>query len=157
IRKIDRVTNIITTVAGSAGDGIPATASVLLLPRGVVKDSAGNVFVADQANHRIRKIDAVTKLISTIAGTGFGGFSGDGGPATAATLLLPEGVSVDAAGNLYIADSGHDRIRRVDRTTNIITTVAGSASNFLGDGGLATDAMLFDPIGIAFDSAANLY
>jgi sugar lactone lactonase YvrE len=158
IRMVDRITNTITTAAGSAGDGIPATATVLLLPRGIARDSAGNVFVADQGNHRIRKIDAATKLISTIAGTGSGGFSGDGGPATAARIFSPFGLAIDASGNLYFCDDDNYRIRRIDAGSGIITTVAGNGLNdFSGDGGPATLAALGETSGVAVDASGNLY
>ncbi len=157
IRKVTGGT--ITTVAGNgnasfSGDGGPATSASLNVPYGVAVDSAGNLYIADFQNNRIRKVSGGT--ITTVAGNGVVGFSGDGEPATSALLNYPEGVAVDSAGDLYIADSGNNRIRKVSGGT--ITTVAGNgAPAFSGDGGLATSASLDDPVGVAFDSAGNLY
>ncbi|HEV7427053.1 MAG TPA: hypothetical protein VGQ46_11855 [Thermoanaerobaculia bacterium] len=134
IRKIDRSTNVITTVAGGPGDNLPTTAAVLLGPRDVALDTAGNVYIADQATHRIRRVDAVTRVLTTVAGTGTGGFSGDGGPATAAKLYSPFGVTIDARNNIYVADDDNYRVRRVDGVTGTITTLAGNGTNgFSGD------------------------
>jgi len=142
--------------SGFSGDGGPATTAQLRLPDGVTVDSAGNLYIADKENNRIRKITNAG-IISTVAGNGTRGFSGDGGPATAAQLYNPTGVAIDSAGNLYIADPVVDRIRKVT-TTGIISTVAGNRTRgFSGDGGLATAAQLFLPTGVAVDSAGNLY
>ena len=163
IRKVDAATGIITTVAGSggfgfSGDGGPATAAELRLPDGVAVDSAGNLIIADTFNHRIRMVDAATRIVVTVAGTGQRGSFGDGGAATAAELDRPRGVTVDSAGNLIIADTFNDRIRRVDAATGIITTVAGSGGfGFSGDGGPATAANLGCPFGVAVDAAGNLF
>ncbi len=149
---------IITTVAGSAlkGDGGAATAASLANPAGVVVDGSGNLYIADQQNHRIRKV-ATNGIISTIAGTGSYGFSGDGGAATAATLASPAGVALDGMGNLYIADSQNHRIRKV-ATKGIITTVAGRGiAGYGGDGAAATAANLNNPVGVAVDGMGNLY
>ena len=167
IRKVDAA-GIITTVAGSGGTGEggygfggdrgPATEAQLAHPRGVAVDGAGNFYIADTYNNRIRKVDAAG-IITTIAGTGEGGYSfgGDGRAATEAQLAEPSGVAVDGAGNLYIADTGNDRIRMVD-PAGIITTVAGSGeSGFGGDGGQAVQAQLAHPRGVAADAAGNLY
>jgi len=160
IRRVDSGTGVITTVAGSgtagySGDGGPATAAQLDTPEGVAVDIAGNLYIADSNNNRIRRVDGTTGIITTITGNGTWGFSGDGGLATAATLGTSRGIAVDAAGNLYIADSSNGRIRRVDATTGIITTVAGGGFN--GDGALATTAQLQWPAGVAVDAAGNLY
>ena len=143
---------------GFSGDGGPATAARLSSPRGVAADGAGNIYIADSGNHRIRKVDAAG-VISTVAGNGVDGFSGDGGPATAAELRWPGDVAVDGAGNIYIAGISNNRIRKVDASTGIITTIAGNGRNsgFSGDGGPATAAQLAFPVGIAADAAGNLY
>ena len=151
----------ISTVAGNgtygfSGDGGAATAAQFLFPNGVATDAAGNLYIADFGNHRIRKVSA-NGIITTIAGTGTYGFSGDGGVATSAQLYEPSGVATDAAGNLYIADFGNNRIRKVS-DNGIITTIAGTGtSGFSGDGGVATSAELNFPIGVATDAAGNLY
>jgi hypothetical protein len=170
IRKITAATGIITTVAGTgtagyAGDGLAATAAELNGPWGVTVDAGGNLYVADTANQRIRRVDAVTGIITTVAGNGDpsgsgdgkGTYSGDGGQATLAGLSLPYSVAFDAAGNMFIADSANNRVRKVD-TSGIITTYAGSANNgYEGDGGAATAAWLHLPSGVALDAAGNLY
>ena len=165
IHKMDAATGNISIVAGTAvldggfgGDGGPATSAMLSHPKDVAWDTAGNLYIADTYNHRIRKVDASTGIISTVAGTGTEGFGGDGGPATSAMLDDPEGIAFDGAGNLHIADEGNYRIRKVDASTGIISTVAGTGTEgFGGDGGPATSAMLGQPGGITFDGAGNLY
>ena len=165
IRKVDS-SGIITTVAGPGrrgarviGDGGPATAARLWDPTRVAVDGAGNLYIADRINQRIRKVDS-SGIITTVAGTGetaFGGYGGDGGPAAQARLSNPYGVAADSAGNLYIADSGNRRIRKVD-SSGIITTVAGTGGyGDGGDGGPAVQARLSEPYGVATDSAGNLY
>jgi sugar lactone lactonase YvrE len=162
IRRVDGTTGIITTVAGNgtygfSGDGGAATSASLSSPVGVAVDAAGNLLVADIGNNRIRRVDGTTGIITTVAGNGTSGFSGDGGPATSASLRAPDGVAVDAAGNLLIADTSNQRIRRVDGTTGIITTVAGNGTyGFSGDGGAATSASLNSPVGVAVDAAGSL-
>ncbi len=149
---------IITTVAGSAlkGDGRAATAANLANPASVVLDGSGNLYIADQQNHRIRKV-AASGIITTVAGTGSYGFSGDGGAATAANLANPAGVALDASGNLYIADSQNHRIRKVT-TSGIISTVAGTGTaGYNGDGVAATTANLNNPVGVTVDGSGNLY
>jgi sugar lactone lactonase YvrE len=139
--------------SGFSGDGGSATSAQLNGPTGVAVDDAGSLYVADTGNFRVRKISP-SGMITTIAGTGVQGYSGDGGPATRAQLAVPVGVKVDGAGNVYIADGAS--IRRVS-TDGIITTVAGTGTlGYAGDGGPATAAQL-DSWGMAFDRAGNLY
>jgi uncharacterized protein (TIGR03437 family) len=157
IRKI--AGGVITTVAGSgtagyAGDGGPATGAKLNQPMGIAIDSAGDLYIADFSNNRIRKVS--NGVITTVAGTGQSGFSGDGGPATSAQLNSPLGLAVDRAGDLYIADYGNHRIRKV--SSGVITTVAGNGTQGgSGDGGPATGAALNSPWAVAVDPAGDLY
>jgi sugar lactone lactonase YvrE len=142
---------------GFAGDGGPATAAQLNEPVGVAVDPAGNLYIAERENHRIRKVTP-GGVISTYAGTGTQGFSGDGGPATAAQLLGPGGVALDPAGNFYIADRNNDRIRRVTPGGTIATYAGSGSLGFAGDGGPATAARLNMSLGgVALDSSGNLY
>src|SRR5437870_1593396 len=154
---------VISTIAGngtnaSTGDGGPAT-SASLRPNGIARDNTGNIYVSDLAGNVIRKINTVG-IISTVAGNGKIIFGGDGGPATSAALQLStnhDGIAVDNAGNLYIADYGGNRVRKVD-TSGIIRTVAGGGPlGFGGDGGAATSASLQHPSGVAVDSAGNIF
>ena len=158
--RIRKVSNgIITTVAGNgtfgfSGDNGAATAAQLSNPVGVAVDSAGNLYIADTANNRIRKVS--NGVITTVAGNGFAGFSGDNGNATTAQLNLPSGLAVDAAGNLYIGDRANQRVRKV--SNGVITTVAGNGiQGFSGDNGLAISAQFASPAGVAVDSSGNLY
>ncbi|MFE9455543.1 RICIN domain-containing protein [Streptomyces californicus] len=160
IRKIT-TDGKITTVAGTGaagfkGDGGPAAAAQLKNPRGVAMDSAGDLYVADCDNHRIRKITTDGK-ITTVAGTGAAGFKGDGGPATAAQLNLPYSVAVDSAGILYIAEFQNHRIRRVAVDGKISTVAGTGVAGFGGDGGPAVSAKLNYPNAVAVDSAGVLY
>ncbi len=159
IRMVGTDDNISTVAGGgSGGDGGAATAARLGRPRGVAVDGSGNVYIADTDNHRIRKVDADTDFISTVAGSRYGGDSGDGGAATAAQLSYPYGVAVDGSGNLYIADTNNSRIRKVDAATNKISTVAGDGTyGFDGDGGPAVAAQLWTPYDVAVDGDGNLY
>ena len=171
VRKIDAHTAVITTVAGSGrygfgGDGWPALGARLDSPQGVAVDTRGNLYVADSKNNRVRKIDASTGVITTLAGTGertsYSAGLGDGGPATEATFHEPSGVAVDATGNLYVADSKNNRVRKIDAFTGVIATLAGtgertSYSAGLGDGGPATEATFHEPSGVAVDATGNLY
>jgi uncharacterized protein (TIGR03437 family) len=156
--RIRKVTNgVITTVAGNgtqsfSGDNGPATSARLYGSHAVAAGPDGSVYIADSSNNRIRKV--ANSVITTVAGTGTAGFSGDNGPAISAQLTDPEGVAVDSAGNLYIADTGYSRVRKV--ANGVITTVAGGGAT-LGDNGPATSAQLYSPKGVAVDSAGNLY
>lgn len=163
IRRVDALTGIITTVAGTgipaySGDGGPALLAAVSNPAGIAMDGAGNLYFADSGNHVVRKIDAFSGVIMTVAGTGAQGFAGDGAAAIAARLSLPEAVTLDGAGNLYISDSGNNVVRRVDVATGVIRTVAGTGSEgFSGDGGAATSAQLHTPWGIALAVDGALY
>ena len=120
-------------------------------------DGSGHLFIADFSNVVVREVDLTTGVITTVTGNGHQGYSGDGGPATAAELGGPEGVAVDASGDLFIADTGNSAIREVDHATGVITTVAGDGfQNYSGDGGPATAAELHFPNGVAVDSSGNL-
>ncbi len=150
-------TGIYSTVAGSGttgfnGDGIAAI-TANMEPWGIAMDKHGNLFIADRSNQRIRMVNT-SGIISTVAGTGSPGFSGNNGPATSAQINNPLGVAVDTSDNLYIIDNGNARIRKV--SAGIITTAAGGGSS-LGDGGVATLAQLTYPRGIAVDVSGNLY
>jgi DNA-binding beta-propeller fold protein YncE len=144
---------------GFAGDGGPAHAALLNGPFDIAFDSAGNLYFSDTFNNRIRSVAAGSGIITTIAGNGDKGYSGDGGPATAAALAEPYGIVVDRAGNLYIADRLNRRVRRIDAATGIITTLAGTGdAAYSGDGGLAAEAGLAEPNGLAFDPGeSSLY
>jgi sugar lactone lactonase YvrE len=163
VRRVDAKTGIITTVAGNgmagfSGDGGLATSSQLNNLNDVASDAAGNLFLADNSNQRVRRVGVKTGIITTIAGNGTAGFSGDSGPATGAELNFPSGVAVDAGGNLFVADSSNSRVRRVDFTTGIITTVAGNGTfGSGGDGGPAVNAQLGFPNGVSFDALGNLF
>jgi len=160
VRKIE-TNGIISTVAGNgdkdySGDGEQATDAQLNCPYGVAVDGAGNIYIADRFNSRIRKVD-INGIISTVAGNGNWGYSGDGGQAINARLSSPYGVTVDEEGNIYIADRGNNCIRKVD-SNGIISTVAGNGNwGYYGDGGQATFAKLKLPNGVAIDGVGNLY
>ncbi len=161
VRRVDVATGVISTFAGNgtaalSGDGGPAVSAGLASPADVAVDSAGNVYIADSNDAAIRKVDMVGK-ISTVAGNGTNGFGGDGGPASAAKLAFPEGVTLDGRGNLYIGDTANNRIRKVD-TAGIISTFAGNGTHgFGGDGGPATAASLSSPTALGFDADENLF
>jgi trimeric autotransporter adhesin len=171
IRKVSMSTGIITTVAGNgaepgssngtfSGDGGPALLAGMSHPNGVAIDGAGNLYIADTVNQRIRMVSAATGVITTIAGVGTHGYSGDGGPATQAELYNPEGLAVDSSGNIYVAEQANDVIRKVTAATGIISTIAGKPNPeeiFSGDGGLATLANFSAPTDVALDSAGNVY
>ncbi len=163
IRKVAAGTGVISTVAGTgvggfSGEGGPATSARVNGPSGMAVDTAGNVYFADYYNQRVRKITVATGILSTVAGNGVPGFLGDGGAATAAELYYPTAVAVDGAGNLYIADSNNNRIRKVTAGTSFITTIAGNGTAGIGgDGGLGPLAQLNNPQGVAVDAAGNVY
>ncbi|HSQ55572.1 MAG TPA: hypothetical protein VLM40_07485 [Gemmata sp.] len=154
----------IATVAGTgergfAGDGGPATKAKLDQPFDVAFDRSGNLYFSDTNNHRVRRVDAKSGFISTVAGNGKKGFAGDGGKAALAEINEPYGLALDEAGNLYIVDRLNYCIRRVDLQTGVIHTVAGTGgkSGFAGDGGPATKALLVEPNGICLDGKGKLY
>jgi sugar lactone lactonase YvrE len=161
VRKVDAGTGIITTVAGnghpgSSGDGGLATEAQLNGCVALAVDSAGNLFIADNNDNRVRRVDAGTGIITTVAGTGKAGFSGDGGKATDARLNAPQGLAVDSAGTLFVADNANSRVRKVS-PDGIITTVAGNGkTRCAGDGGLATETGLKSPNSLAIDTVGNL-
>lgn len=163
IRKVNATTGIITTIAGTGaagynGDNIAATTAQLNYPAGVCVDDTGNVFIAEQSNSRVRKIEWNTGIITTLAGDGSFAYGGDGGPATAAELWAPLSVKLDTAGNLYIADWGNNRVRKITTSTGIITTVAGNGTyGHSGDGGPAVSAELGDSYCVALDRIGNLF
>jgi uncharacterized protein (TIGR03437 family) len=163
IRRVSLATGIITTYAGNgmpafSGDGGLATAASLMFPLGVATDKSGNLYIADSGNNCIRKVGP-GGLIATVAGNGnLAGFAGDGAAATRALLNIPSDVNVDASGSLFIADSGNNRVRRVDGASGNISTIAGGSNNgFSGDGGLATNSLLNFPWGIAIDASGAVY
>ena len=163
VRKITASTSVITTIAGTgtagySGDGGQATAANIRDPVGVNLDRSGNVYFADLSNTRIRKITVSTGIISTVVGTGSKVFNGDNIQATAATISNPYDVVLDSYDNLYISDSGNNRIRKVDASTGVITTVVGTGTaSSTGDGGAATSATINGPLYITIDSSGNLY
>jgi sugar lactone lactonase YvrE len=175
VRKIEAATGNISIVAGLApapgfppssfygynGDNIAATTAKLWNPNGIAVDAAGNIYISDMLNNRIRKVTASTGMIGTVVGTGaaggLGGFSGDGNFAVFAELKHPGGIALDGSGNLYIADTENNRIRKINAISGIISTIAGNGSaGFSGDGGLATQAQM-KPSSIDVDAAGNIY
>lgn len=163
VRRIVAATGLISTFAGNgtagfSGDGGPANQASLFFPSDAASDAGGNLFVADAFNERVRRVDAVTGVMTTLAGTGASGFNGDGRPAVSARLDTPLGVAVDRLGNVFIAEFNGQRIRRVDGRTGLIATVAGNGVyGYGGDGGPATQASLAAPAAVAVDGAGNLF
>ncbi len=156
VRRVNASGLIETVAGGGVGDGGPATGALLSNPFGVFADGSGNLYIADTSNQRIRKVDPFG-TVTTVAGNGQYGFSGDGGWAIDARLADPIGVCVDGAGNVYVADTFNQRIRRVDASGVITTVVGDGMKGFSGDGGAATAARLADPTGIFVDAAGALY
>jgi hypothetical protein len=147
-----------TGTAGYSGDNGAATSAALYAPQSLAVDIYGNIYIDDYFNNRIRLLNVSTGIITTVAGTGAAGYSGDGGSATSAKLNYPGGIAVDGSGNIYIADSTNSVVRKVTASTGIITTVAGNGSiGYSGDGGAATSAELDEPLSVAVDTAGNIY
>ena len=160
IHRVTAGTGIITTVAGTglvgdSGDGGQASSATLKGPQGVCVDTNGNIFIADTANNKIRKVTVSTGVITTVAGNGDPLFVGDNGDATSAALKLPEDVAVDSSGNIFIADTGNGRIRKVTASTGKITTIVGS--DRMGDSFEATKYYLWGPSGVALDTSGNVF
>ncbi len=175
--------SVISTIAGTgtasySGDGGAATSATINAPVGVAIDTSGNVYFNEWDNHRVRKITSSTGIITTYVGTGSASYSGDGGVASSAALKNPDGLCMDTSGNttsdtyipycapsyshlqflgnLYIADSGNSRIRKVTASTNVISTIAGTGSgSYSGDNGEATSAALYNPVGVAVDTSGK--
>jgi DNA-binding beta-propeller fold protein YncE len=163
IRRLDLKTHRTTAVAGNSqrtygGDGGPATAAALNMPHEIRFDSAGNMYIAERDNHVVRKVEAKTGIISTFAGTGMPGFSGDGGPAARAQLRQPHSIAVDPSGKLLICDIGNHRIRQVDFSTGMIETYGGTGERQpTPDGAPVKTAPLNGPRTMSFDGDGNLY
>ena len=172
IRMVTKSTGIISRVAGTvgvsgySGDGGPALLAKLFNPKGIALDVSGNIYIADYFNSVIRMVTRSTGIISTVAGTvgsilppANGGYSGDGGPAVSAKLLIPSGMAVDLSGNIYIADTGNGIIRMVTKSNGIISTVAGIPSKHgnSGDGGPATSALLNNPLKVIATNNGTFY
>ena len=160
LRKVNTI-GIVSTIAGTgypgySGDGGPASAAQLSGPNGVVTDGSGNIYIAEYGNSVIRKINS-SGVISTFAGNGTRGYSGDGGAANVAKLNSPVGIVIDRSGNIYISDNLNNRIRKID-SSGIISTIAGNGTpGYSGDGSAATLAALNGPWGISCDTFGNVY
>ncbi len=162
VRKVDTL-GIITTLAGTGapgfnGDTIAASTAQLNFPEGIAVDKTGNVYIADLYNNRVRKVDAVTGIITTVAGNGTGGYGGDDSLAINAELYNASAVAVDDSGNIYISDFYNNRIRKVRAATGIITTIAGNGTGgYTGDDSLAINGEIFRPQGVAVDSSGSVF
>ena len=180
VREVNAKTGIITTVAGDgtgAGpgedvtcsaktDGVLATTTSLCEPDSLAFDSTGDLYIVDSGNNVVRKVNATTRIITTVAGNGSYGFTGDGGLAVNASFANPAGIALDHSGNLYIADESNCAIRKVTASTGVVTLISGALPNstsggatcgFHGDGGPASSALLNYPRALTFDTAGNLY
>ena len=161
VRRLDLASGIITTFAGNGakerhGDGLLATEASILGARAVCVDRAGNTYIAEREGNGIRKVNA-NGVMSTVAGTGEFGYSGDGGPALAATFGGPKAIRCDHDGNLLVVDTENHAIRRIDAATGIVTTIAGGRLGGEGDGGPAGEAAMDRPHGVEVDAAGNIY
>ena len=163
VRRVAVSTGVIGTVAGNgvagfSGDGAAATSARISQPEGLALHLSGDLYIVDYGNHRVRKVSAGTGVISTVAGNGVPRFSGDSGAATSASFSGPVGIAFDQDGNMFIADFGNCRLRKVASGTGIISTAAGNGvCGSSGDGGAATSASLSFPTGIALDSAGTVF
>jgi sugar lactone lactonase YvrE len=163
VREIAKASGNISIVAGTgasgfSGDGAAATAATLKAPTGVAVDAAGNIYIADAGNNRIREVSSNTGFISTIAGTGTAGYTGDAGLATAATLNNPSGIAIDNAGTLYVADTGNNVLRAFNPNGGAIVTLAGNGTaGYAGDGSVPQLAELKAPSAVTVDLAGNIY
>jgi sugar lactone lactonase YvrE len=162
VRKVS-VSGIITTICGAgssgfSGDGGPGLLATMDRPHGVCTDRVGNLYIADYGNHRIRKMNFRTGTITTVAGTGVNGFSGENGAAASMDLSFPNSICSDAGGNIYFSEYGNNRVRRIDAATGQLNTVAGNGSHaFAGDGDLAINASLNQPNSVFIDNKGYLY
>jgi DNA-binding beta-propeller fold protein YncE len=161
IRRVDLNTGIIETFAGNgekqrAGDGKPATEASIMGARAVCMDSKGNTYIAEREGNGVRKVDA-NGIMSTFAGTGERGYSGDGGPALVATWGAPKAIRCDHHDNIIVVDTENNAVRLIDASTAVVTTIAGGHQGGDGDGGSATQAGLERPHGCGIDSLGNLY
>jgi sugar lactone lactonase YvrE len=162
VRRIEAESHVIATIAGTgkpgyAGDGCPASEAHLGEVSALALNGRQDLYLADLENCAIRRLDAVTGVITTVAGTGRPGYSGDGGPAAASELNYPAGIAFDRHGNLFIADTSNSVVRRIDAASGIIATVVGSGiAGYAGDSGIAIEAQLNEPCGLAVDDGDNL-
>ena len=145
VRKVTAATGIITTIAGNgtagySGDGGPATSAALHNPEYLTLDSAGNLYIGDYLNNRVRKVNAATGIITTVAGNGTGAYTGDGGAATSAELHYPSAIAFDNAGNLYVSDLGNNRIRKLDLSQSQLTYPTGDDGRDVGFDGQSADS-----------------
>lgn len=163
IKKLSKSTGIVTRIAGSdsygsSGDGGPAINALFQFTRSVRMDKQGNLYIAESSGHRVRKINMLTGIVTTVVGNSSAGYSGDGGPAINASINNPHDLAIDDNGNIFIADFANSRIRKVNASTGIISTVAGmGVASYSGDGGAATNAGIPYPNSICLDTKGNLY